>query len=161
MKSEGGILNKAKDYLDKVATPKVRAFNEPSFGEGPMGTLHGERSDADGYKFLRVTLFGSPLIKTVKGCKIEFKSDSGKVACNSDTKDIESTYSHSLGKGITTFEIYLDEELHQSLKAPITAMSITFNKKFFGKDILSFDIQNKKFAKILKSSPKGSNSRKN
>ena len=145
----GGLIREANKFIDGVATKKVKDFNQPSFGEGPMGTLHGERSDADGYKFLRIKLFGAPLVKTVKGCRLEFKNDSGSIVCNSDTKDIESVYSHTLVKGITEFEIYLDDELHKSLKKSINSVSITFPKKLFGKDVYSFEIKHKSFSKLM------------
>lgn len=145
-----GKVRGAKNFIDKAATKQVQEFSAPSFGEGPDGTLHGGRSDADGYKFLTIVLFGSPKIKCVKGCKLEFKSKSGTITCSSDTKDIESIYSEGLAKGITAFEIYLDDELYRSLKAPITSVTMTFPRKLFGKDTYSFDVRSKAFTKVIR-----------
>lgn len=150
MESASGKVQGAKNFVDKAATKQVQEFNAPSFGEGPAGTLHGGRSDADGYKFLTIVLFGSPKIKAVKGCELEFTGKSGTIKCNSDTKDIESIYSEGLAKGLTVFEIYLDDELFKSLKTPITSVTMTFKRKLFGKDTYSFDVKNKAFAKFIK-----------
>ncbi|MDG1331797.1 MAG: hypothetical protein P8P74_05675 [Crocinitomicaceae bacterium] len=129
----------------------IQNFKAPSFGKGEVGTLHGVRSDADGYKFLRIALFGSPKIKVVKGCTLEFKNNSGAtVKCTSDTKDIESVYSDKLKKGITEFEIYLDDELIKSLKKPMNAVTLTFPKKLFGKEVCSFEVHPKMFSKFFK-----------
>ena len=133
-----------------TSTEKVNDFKEPFFGEGPMGTVHGERSDADGHKFFRITFLGPLKIKVVKGCTLKFESKSGTIECTSDTKDIESIYSAKLGKGITTFEIYLDKELHQSLKAPINSVEITFPKKFLGNHVCSFKVRSKMFSKLIR-----------
>lgn len=146
---DSSLIREAKAFLDKVNTKKVQEFNKPSFGEGDVGTLHGERSDANGYKFLRITLFGSPKIKSVKGCTLDFQSNIGAITCSSDTKDIESVYSDTLTKGITEFEIYLDDELYQSLKKPITSVTISFPKRPFGKHVCSFEIQSSVFSKIV------------
>lgn len=145
------LVRDAQDFIDKVAIKKIEAFRKPSFASGDEGSLHGERSDADGYKFLRVTLFGSPKIKSVKGCTLEFKNNSGvTIKCSSDTKDIESEYSDTLSKGLTEFEIYLDDELYQSLKKPMNSVTITFPKKLFGKVVCTFDLQSKAFSKFFK-----------
>lgn len=129
----------------------IQNFKAPTFAKGDAGTLHGVRSDADGYKFLRIALFGSPKIKVVKGCTLEFKNNSGAtLKCSSDTKDIESVYSDKLKKGITEFEIYLDQELLQSLKKPMNTVTITFPKKLFGKEVCSFEIQSKVFSKFFR-----------
>lgn len=129
----------------------IENFKAPSFAKGDVGTLHGVRSDADGYKFLRIALFGSPKVKVVKGCTLEFKNNSGDtVTCSSDTKDIESVYSDKLKKGITEFEIYLDDEVLRSFKKPMNTVTITFPKKLFGKVVCSFDIQSKAFVKFFR-----------
>ena len=146
----GRLIRDAQDFVDKVAIKKIQDFRKPSFGKGEVGTLHGERSDADGYKFLRITMFGSPKIKSVKGCTLEFQSKSGTIKCSSDTKDIESEYSETLSKGITEFEIYLDDELYQALKKPVTSVTVTFPKRLFGKEVCSFEIHSKVFAKFIK-----------
>ena len=146
----GSLARQAKKFVDKLATEKVQVFNEPSFGVGYVGTLHGKRTDANGYKFLQITLFGTPNIKVVKGCSLTFESSNGTISCHSDTKGIESIYSTTLGKGITSFEIYLDESLYQSLKSPITGVDITFPRKWFGKDAFTFTIDPSIFLKLLK-----------
>ena len=133
-----------------AASGLINEFKKPSFGRGDAGTLHGVRSDADGYKFLHITLFGSPKVKVVKGCTLEFDTPDGTIKCISDTKDIESVYSDKLGKGLTEFEIYLNDELFQEFKKRITGVTITFPKKLFGKHVYSFDIQSKAFAKSIK-----------
>ena len=144
------IIKDAKKFLDKAAMVQVEAFKQPSFGKGDAGTLHGERSDANGYRFLRITLFGTPNIKCVKGCTLIFEGASGNITCASDTKDIESVYSETIGKGITTFEIYLDDELFQSLKTPINGVRMTFPRKLFGKDSFSFQVESAAFSKFLR-----------
>ncbi|NVK65432.1 MAG: hypothetical protein HWE22_12645 [Flavobacteriales bacterium] len=150
MSIAGKIVKDAKEFVDRAATEQVQKFNEPSFGKGDAGTLHGARTDANGYKFLHITLFGTPNIKVVKGCNLQFESSKGTISCHSDTKDIESIYSTTLGKGITSFEIYLDESLYQSLKSPVTAVDITFPRKLFRKDSFTFTIDPSIFLKLLK-----------
>lgn len=143
------FIRHAKRDLDKLVTPKLQKFNKPSFGKGFSGTLHGERSDSGGYKFLRIKLFGHPNVKSVKGCQLVFESTSGTIKCESDTKGIESYYSQSLQKGITTFEIYLDDELHRLLKDTVNSLTITLPKQFFGKNTYDFQIQSDAFSKLM------------
>ncbi len=143
------IIKEAKRLTDRVATEQVQAFKAPVLGKGEAGTFHAGRSDANGYRFLQVVLFGSPKVKCVKGCSIEFTTPKGTISCKSDTKDIESIYSDTLKKGLTAFEIYLDDELFQQLKSPITGVKMTFPRKLFGKDAFEFDIQKNKFSKLI------------
>lgn len=135
--------------MDKV-TEQVQAFKAPTIGKGEAGTFHAGRSDANGYRFLQIVLSGSPKVKCVKGCSIEFESSKGTISCKSDTKDIESIYSNTLKKGLTAFEIFLDDELYKQLKSPITGVKMTFPRKLFGKDTFSFEINKNQFSKLMK-----------
>lgn len=142
------LINDTKKLMDTISE-QIQGFKAPVLGTGDAGTLHAGRSDANGYRFLQVVLFGTPKIKCVKGCSIEFESSKGTISCKSDTKDIESLYSDKLKKGLTAFEIYLDDELFQQLKSPITGVKMTFPRKLFGKDTFSFEIQKNKFSKLF------------
>lgn len=133
-----------------MVAPKVKAFNEPSFATGEAGTLHGARTDANGYKFLRIRLYGSPEIKTFKGCEVAFSGSRKSVKLKSDTKEIESYYSQSLKKGITEFEVYLSDEDLANLKMDVDTITIDFGKAGFFKRLeYSFRVDAKKFAAFL------------
>jgi len=146
----GKLIREANKLVDKTATAQVESFKAPILGKGEAGTLHAGRSDANGYRFLQIVLFGTPKVKCVKGCTLEFETSKGTISCSSDTKDIESIYSETLEKGLTPFEIYLDDELFQQLKSPIKAVNVTFPRKLFGKDKYSFSIDSAKFSKLFK-----------
>lgn len=143
------IRNIQRD-LDASVTPKIEAYNEPSFATGDVGTLHGARTDANGYKFLRIRLFGSPAIKVVKGCKITFSAPGTEFSLTSDTKDIESYYSKTIQKGITEFEIYLKEEDLVLLKQRVEKITLDFGKSsFFKRLVFDFNVDSKKFASFF------------
>ena len=136
-------------FAEKEATTKVQQFNEPVIGMSSDGTLHGKRTDANGYTFLEITLFGSPNVHSVKGCSLTFQGARGKISCKSDSKDIKSIYSDTLRKGITTFEIYLDDVLLESLRNRVTSVEISFPRRIFGKQQFMFSIQPSQFSKLL------------
>jgi hypothetical protein len=146
----GRLIREANKLVDKTATEQVEGFKAPILGKGEAGTLHAGRSDANGYRFLQVVLFGSPKVKVVKGCSLEFETSKGTISCKSDTKDIESIYSETLEKGLTAFEIYLDDELFRQMKSPIKSVKMTFPRKLFGKDSFTFEVRSKEFAKLMK-----------
>lgn len=102
-----------KKQLDKLVTPKIAAYNEPSFANGVVGTLHGKRSDLNGYQFLRIQLYGSPKITSYKGCKAIFSGSTEAVnfVLKSDSQEIDSYYSEQLQKGITEVEFLLDNSI--------------------------------------------------
>lgn len=139
-----------KNDLEASRVPQIKAYNVPSFGEGEVGTLHGGRSDSNGYKFLTIHLFGSPKVKVVKGCTVTFNGPDGSFTIKSDTKDIESYYSSKLQKGVTEFEIFLDKDNLTQLKKPIDEMTLDFGKSgLFKKHQYSFKVDGKKFKKFL------------
>lgn len=147
------FIKAIKQDLEKSIVPQLEKYNVPSFGEGEAGTLHGGRSDANGYKFLTIHLFGSPKIKVVKGCTVTLKGPDGNTSLKSDTKDIESYYSSSMKKGITAFEIYLDKDTEKLLRQPFTEITLDFGKSgLFKKHQYSFTVDNKKFKKTLSNS---------
>ncbi len=141
------FIKNIKRDLDAIVTPKIEAFKEPSFAKGDVGTLHGARTDTNGYKFLRIRLFGSPQVKVVKGCTLTFSSPDTHFTLKSDTKDIESYYSKSLGKGITEFEIYLSDKELTLLKQRVEKISVDFGKSgLFKRMAFDFNVDSKKFA---------------
>ena len=144
------IIKNIKRDLEAKIIPQLEAYNEPSFGKGEVGTLHGARTDANGYKFLRIRLFGTPQIKVVKGCKVTLSGPDTKFAIVSDTKDIESFYSKTLGKGITELELYLKEEDLPKFKQRVETIHLDFGKSgFFKKLEFDFNIDSKKFAALF------------
>ena len=145
----GRLIREANKLVDRTATEQVEAFKAPVLGKGEAGTLHAGRSDANGYRFLQIVLFGSPKVKVVKGCSLEFETSQGTITCSSDTKDIESIYSETLEKGLTAFEIYLDDDLFRQMKSPIRSVKMTFPRKLFGKDIFTFEVDKNKFSKLF------------
>jgi len=143
-------IKNIKNDLDAVRAPQIENYNAPSFGEGEAGTLHGGRSDSNGYKFLTIHLLGTPKIKVVKGCTVTFEGPDGSFTLKSDTKDIETYYASSLKKGVTEFELFLDKENLNQLKKPINKMTLDYGKSgLFKKHLYTFDIDSKKFKKIL------------
>lgn len=136
-------------FAEKEATAKVQLFNAPSLGSNSDGTIHGKRTDTSGHRFLQVTLFGSPHVNSVKGCSLKFISARGNVSCNSDSKDIKSIYSETLKKGITTFEIYLDDVLMESLRKKVTSVEISFPRRLFGTKVYAFSIHPSQFSKLM------------
>ncbi len=143
-------IKSIKNDLDAVRAPQIEKYNVPSFGEGEFGTLHGGRSDTNGYKFLTVHLLGTPKIKVVKGCTVTFEGPEGSFTMKSDTKDIETFYSDSLKKGVTEIELFLDKDNLALLKKPINKMTLDYGKSgLFKKHSYSFDVDAKKFKKIL------------
>ena len=144
------FIKDIKNDLDSVRAPAIEKYNVPSFGEGEFGTLHGGRSDTNGYKFLTIHLFGTPKLKVMKGCTVTFEGPEGNFTMNSDTKDIETFYASSLKKGITAFELFLDKDNLPLLKKPINKMTLDYGKSsLFKKHIYTFDVDPKKFKKIL------------
>jgi len=83
------ILKNIKRDLEANIIPQLEAYNEPSFGKGEVGTLHGARTDANGYKFLRILLFGKPQIKLVLCCKVTLSGPDTKFAIVSSSKKLE------------------------------------------------------------------------
>jgi len=142
------IAKHAKRNLDKLVTPKIQAFDEPSFATGEFGTLHGGTYTVDGYSFLNIKFFGSPRIKTVKGCTLTFSGKSSEYTVQSETKEIDSYYSESMQKGITEFELFLDDETRKELRQGVQSVSITF-PKLFGKTTYSFEMIGGKFKIIV------------
>jgi hypothetical protein len=144
------FIKDIKNDLEAVRGPQIENYNIPSFGTGEFGTLHGGRSDTNGYKFLTVHLFGSPKLKVVKGCTVTFDGPEGSFTVKSDTKDIESFYSGKMKKGVTEFELFLDKDILAELKKPIDKMTLDFGKSgLFKKHEYTFEVDTKKFKKIL------------
>lgn len=144
------FIKDIKNDLDAVRAPQIEKYNVPSFGEGESGTLHGGRSDTNGYKFLTIHMFGSPKLKVMKGCNVTFEGPEGSFTVKSDTKDIETFYASSLKKGVTEFELFLDKDNLNSLKKPVQKMTLDFGKSgLFKKHIYTFDVDPKKFKKVL------------
>ena len=142
------IARHAQRNLDKLVTPKIEAFDEPSFAEGESGTLHGGTYEVDGYRFLQIVLFGSPKIKTQKGCTLTFKGMTSDFTVQSETREIESYYSESLQKGLTQFELFLDNDMRKEFRKGVKSISITFPKRF-GKTTHVFDVVGGKFKKVV------------
>lgn len=152
----GQGVGNAKRDLEKLIRPKVENYNEPSFANGEVGTLYGKRTDANGYKFLRIHLYGSPEIKVFKGCKAIFEGsqlDQNNVTftLNSDTKEIESYYSTSLRKGITEIEFYLtDPDLNYLMQHTFDTVTLDFGKSgFFRREKHMFHINLEAFQTFL------------
>jgi hypothetical protein len=144
------IIKDIKNDLDAVRAPQIENYNVPAFGEGEFGTLHGGRSDTNGYKFFTIHLLGSPKLKVVKGCTVTFDGPNGSFTMKSDTKDIETYYANSLKKGITAFDLFLDKEHLNALKQPIDSITLDFGKSgLFKKHMYSFTVDTKKFKKVL------------
>jgi hypothetical protein len=139
-----------------LVRPKVAAYNEPSFASGDVGTLHGKRTDANGYKFLRIHLYGSPEIKVFKGCKATFEysklGNKSSFVLNSDTKEIESYYSTSLRKGITEIEFYLtDPDFHYLVQHTFDTVTLDFGKSgFFRREKHTFQLDIDAFQAFFK-----------
>jgi len=133
--------------------PKVQAFNEPSFGIGDAGTLHGKRADANGYAFLRIILFGTVNVKIFKGCTVIFTNTTTKknIEIASDTQEIESYFSESLGKGMTEFEIYLKAEQFEQLRQQShDSLTINFGKTgIFKREKYTFEVDTTQFSALL------------
>lgn len=142
------IARHANRNLDKLVTPKIEAFDEPSFAEGESGTLHGGTYVVDGYTFLQIVLYGSPKVKTTKGCTLTFSGTTLDLTVQSETREIESYYSESLQKGLTQFELFLDDDLRKEFRKGVKTISITFPKRF-GKTTHSFDVIGGRFKKVV------------
>lgn len=144
------FIKDIKNDLEASRVPQIESYNVPSFGEGEVGTLHGGRSDTNGYKFFTIHLFGSPKIKVVKGCTVTFNGPEGSFSIKSDTKDIESYYSSKLKKGVTELELFLDKENLDRMKKPVEEMTLDFGKSgLFKKHEYTFKVDPKKFKKFL------------
>lgn len=137
--------------LDASIRPQLEAYNEPSFAKGEAGTLHAARTDTNGYKFLRIRIFGSPKVKVKKGCTAHFTGPGTDFTLTSDTKDIESYYSKSMQKGITEFEFYLDKDALALFKQPVEHITLNFGKSgLFKQMVYEFDAEPVKLAAHFK-----------
>lgn len=137
-------LKHLRESLDELITPKIKAYNEPIFATGAMGTLHGKRTDLNGYQFFRIHLLGSPEIKSYNGCSAIFCGANEKInfVLKSDTKEIDSYYSQALGRGITEVEFLVDDLIVRNLNNRLyDSITLDFGKiGFFRRKKYRFNI---------------------
>ena len=140
------LSRRIKGDLDELITPKIKAFKEASFAKGTDGTLHGQRSDSGGYKFLRVKVYGPLNVKTIKGCDVTFHTKSKNIEISSDSKEFETSFSVELGIGITEFELFLDDSNMKELSQSMNKITVKIKRKKY-----EFEVTNSNsFKKLMK-----------
>lgn len=141
-----GIFSKVVNKgFDKMMVHKIESFEGTCIAENEDTKIYVELSDLDGFKFLNFSIIGAVNVKLFEGCTITFHSNNTSLEVESDSVEIITDFSPSLKKGITEFDIELEDQLIDLIKnETLTSISIQLKKKSF-----EFPVTNQKEMKAI------------
>lgn len=113
----GRIINELIERdADKYFTKKVREFKGKIVGTNENSELYGELHDVNGFRFLNFKILGPLNVHVYRGCKLYFEGGSQTLEIESDSQEIFSDRSKTLGIGFTSIDIDL-EGVEEKLRA--------------------------------------------
>ena len=117
---------------DKAATERINSFQGTPFASNDYSKIYANLYELNGYKFVNLKIIGPVEVVTLDGCKAKFELQDGQfMEVDSDSTEINTDFSMTLGSGITEFEIDLGDELLDYINSKnISAISFSFKNSF-------------------------------
>jgi len=113
------LLRLMKRDVDNLMTEKIQRMHGTEIAGNDTAGLLIQFAELNGFKFLEFQVIAPLKVKTFKGCVVTIKGAKGSLEIESDTMEIDTDYSKSLGLGITEFDIDLEDELIDMIKNDI------------------------------------------
>lgn len=126
------LSNWLSKEADKISSGRINSFKEKAFAENDSSKIYGRAFELNGFKFLKLTILGPLQVKTHDGCKVKFEVDNHELpAIDSDSTEIKTDFSGSLGIGLTEFDLDVDDALIAQLnEKEVNSISISFPNNF-------------------------------
>ncbi|MEM7160881.1 MAG: hypothetical protein AAF487_00440 [Bacteroidota bacterium] len=120
---------KNRDY-DKIVTEAIQKIDfDPIAEEGEFKFYCG--SDiTGGYRFLNCNIVGPFQVRTKNSCKVCFSDGHEEIEIDSETVEINTDYSDTLGIGVTAFVVEIESKLLAWIEnSMVKEIRITFKKE--------------------------------
>ena len=124
---------KNKEY-DALVTNAINGINYPPVSINGDHKIYFGYDEIDGYEFLKCNLISTLKVKSTRGCFAIFSNGNEEIEIESETQEISTDHSDTLGLGVTAFVIDLEPKLKSWIESNSVA-SIHFN---FGKKDCEF-----------------------
>ena len=117
---------------DKLSTARINSFEGKPFASNDYSKICAKAFELNKFKFLKIAVIGPLNVNTDEGCKVIFEMDGKELPeIESDSTEIKTDFSDTLGVGFTEFDIDLSDELNSAiLSASSAAISITVKGGF-------------------------------
>lgn len=101
---------KNKEY-DALVTNAINQINYPPVSINGDHKIYFGYDEIDGYEFLKCNLISTLQVRSNKGCLAIFSNGIEEVIIESETQEISTDFSDTLGLGVTAFVIDLEPKL--------------------------------------------------
>ncbi len=98
------------DETDKMITREILNFKGNRVADNEDNELFAKTLEVNGYLFLKITVIGALNIRLKNACKVRFSGYFTAFTIASDDESIQTSYSTRLNKGITRFDVLMDED---------------------------------------------------
>lgn len=117
---------------DKLSNARINSFEGKPFASNGHSNICAKAFDLNKFKFLKIAVIGPLNVNTDEGCKVIFEINNKELPeIESDSTEIKTDFSATLGIGITEFDIDLSDELQDAiLNSNTAAISISIKDGF-------------------------------
>ncbi|HMQ59045.1 MAG TPA: hypothetical protein PKE06_00180 [Flavilitoribacter sp.] len=96
---------------DQLVAREIMNFKGNKIATGDQNILFASTQEVNGYLFLKLSVLGALHMGQKTECQVKFNGTSISITVDSDQREIETSYSTTLEKGITKFDILVEEDL--------------------------------------------------